>query len=141
MKRRMDDTWDLATSVGATATMVAAARAAASLRQGSIINDPFAEPLVRATGVDFFARLARGELDFANVGGEVGTGWMPDVFAVRAKFFDDFFAAAGVKGIRQAVIVASGLDARAYRLPWPADMIVYEVDQPEVIEFKSATLA
>ena len=141
MKRRMDDTWDLATSVGATATMVAAARAAASLRQGSIINDPFAEPLVRATGVDFFARLARGELDFANVGGEVGTGWMPDVFAVRAKFFDDFFAAAGVKGIRQAVIVAAGLDSRSYRLSWPVQTTIYEVDQPEVVEFKKRTLA
>jgi methyltransferase (TIGR00027 family) len=141
MKRRMDDTWDLATSVGATATMVAAARAAASLRQGSIINDPFAEPLVRATGVDFFARLARGELDFANVGGEVGTGWMPDVFAVRAKFFDDFFAAAGAKGIRQAVIVAAGLDSRSYRLSWPVQTTIYEVDQPEVVEFKQRTLA
>ena len=141
MKRKMDDTWDLATSVGATATMVAAARAAASLRPGSLINDPFAEPLVRATGVDFFARLARGELDFANVGGEVGTGWMPDVFAVRAKFFDDFFAAAGARGIRQVVIVAAGLDSRSYRLSWPVQTTIFEIDQPEVVEFKQRTLA
>ena len=43
-------------------------------------------------------------------------------------------------GIRQAVIMAAGLDARAYRLPWPPDTVVYEVDLPEVIEFKTATL-
>jgi methyltransferase (TIGR00027 family) len=140
MKRKEDDTWDLATSVGATATMVAAARAAASRRPDSIINDPFAEPLVRATGVDFFARLARGELNFADVGGVVGTGWMPEVFAARTKFFDDFFAAAGANGIRQAVIVASGLDSRSYRLPWPVQTTIYEVDQPEVVEFKQRTL-
>jgi methyltransferase (TIGR00027 family) len=141
MKRKEDDTWDLATSVGATATMVAAARAAASRRPASIINDPFAEPLVRATGVDFFARLARGELDFADVGGQIATGWMPEVFAVRAKFFDRFFAAAGANGIRQAVIVASGLDSRSYRLSWPVQTTIYEVDQPEVVEFKQRTLA
>jgi methyltransferase (TIGR00027 family) len=39
------------------------------------------------------------------------------------------------------VILASGLDARAYRLAWPADMTVFEIDQPRVIEFKSTTLA
>jgi methyltransferase (TIGR00027 family) len=141
MNRKEGDTWDLATSVGATATMVAAARAAASRRPASIINDPFAEPLVRATGVDFFARLARGELDFANVGGQIGTGWMPEVFAVRAKFFDRFFASAGAKGIRQAVIVAAGLDSRSYRLSWPDQTTIYEVDQPAVVEFKRRTLA
>jgi len=140
MKRKDDDTWDLARSVGATATMVAAARAAASRRPGCVINDPFAEPLVHATGVDFFARLAKGELDFARVGGNIGTGWMPSVFAVRTKFFDDFFAAAGDAGIRQAVIVAAGLDARSYRLQWPVGMTVYEIDQPEVVDFKNSTL-
>ncbi|MBV9320324.1 MAG: SAM-dependent methyltransferase, partial [Mycobacterium sp.] len=43
-------------------------------------------------------------------------------------------------GIRQAVILASGLDARAYRLAWPADMTVFEIDQPEVVQFKTAML-
>jgi methyltransferase (TIGR00027 family) len=141
MARKDDDAWDLATSVGATATMVAAARAVASRRPGSVINDPFAEPLVRAAGVDFFARLARGELDFTDVGGDVDTSWMPDVFGVRARFFDDFFSRAGAAGIRQVVIVASGLDSRSYRLPWPAETVVYEIDQPRVIEFKNETLA
>ena len=51
--RTENDTWDLATSVGATATMVAAARAVASRAPHRLIDDPFAEPLVRAVGVDF----------------------------------------------------------------------------------------
>lgn len=37
--------------------------------------------------------------------------------------------------------MAAGLDARAYRLSWPAGTVVYEVDQPEVIAFKSDALA
>jgi methyltransferase (TIGR00027 family) len=61
--------------------------------------------------------------------------------AVRTRFFDDFFVSAADSGIRQAVILAAGLDARAYRLAWPAGTVVFEVDQPEVIAFKSATLA
>jgi methyltransferase (TIGR00027 family) len=141
MARKDDDAWDLATSVGATATMVAAARAVASRRPAAVVNDPFAEPLVRAAGVDFFARLASGELDFADVGGDVDTSWMPDVFGVRAKFFDDFFSTAGAAGIRQVVIVASGLDSRSYRLPWHAKTVVYEIDQPAVVEFKHETMA
>jgi methyltransferase (TIGR00027 family) len=141
MTRSGNDTWNLATSVGVTATMVAAARAAASRQACPIINDPFAELLVSAVGIDFFARLAGGDLDFAVVGGDVGSGWMPEFFAVRARFFDDVLAAAGQEGIRQVAIVASGLDSRAYRLAWPTDTVVYEIDRPEVIEFKSSTLA
>jgi methyltransferase (TIGR00027 family) len=140
MKRTDDDTWDLGSSVGATATMVASARAVAARRPDSVVHDRFAEPLVRASGVKFFSRLAAGQLDFALIGGEIPTGWMPEVFAVRAKFFDEFFAGASGRGIRQAVIVASGLDARSYRLQWPAATTVYEIDQPKVIEFKRNTM-
>jgi len=60
---------------------------------------------------------------------------------VRTRFFDDFFIAATDAGIRQAVILASGLDTRAYRLGWPAGTVVYEIDQPQVIDFKTNTLA
>jgi methyltransferase (TIGR00027 family) len=141
MRRTDGDTWDLATSVGATATMVAAARAVAAQRPNSVVRDCFAGPLVHASGVEFFSRLAAGQLDFGSVGGEVKTGWMPEVFAVRAKFFDEFFAGAGSRGIHQIVIVAAGLDARSYRLAWPAATTIYEIDQPEVIEFKRRTLA
>src|SRR6188508_1959507 len=99
MARVDADSWDIASSVGATATMVAAARAIASREPDALIDDPFAEPLVRAVGLDFFTRL---------IDGEIGTA-------------DD--------------------DARAYRLPWPAGTVVYEIDQPKVIEFKNATMA
>jgi len=135
------DSWDLASSVGATATMVAAARAAATRRPNAVINDPFAEPLVRAVGLDLFTRVASGELDFADVDDDVGFPRMVDTFAARAKFFDNYFAAAGSAGLRQVVIVASGLDARPYRLSWPTGTTLYEIDQPEVMEFKSATLS
>jgi methyltransferase (TIGR00027 family) len=140
MARTDDDSWDLATSVGATATMVAAARAAASRGAGRMINDPFAEPLVRAVGIEVFSRVAAGELDFADVAG-VGFPRMVDTFAARTLFFDKFFAEAGGAGLRQVVIVASGLDARPYRLSWPTGTTLYEIDQPEVIEFKTAALA
>jgi methyltransferase (TIGR00027 family) len=142
MARTDNDTWDLATSVGATATGVAVGRALASRGADPLINDPFAEPLVRAVGVDFFTRLASGDLDPAAVdsGAEFGMVRMRDMMAVRTRFFDDFFLEATNAGIRQAVILASGLDARAYRLPWPPGTTVYEIDQPQVIEFKTATL-
>jgi len=142
MARTDNDTWDLATSVGATATGVAVGRALASRGADPLINDPFAEPLVRAVGVDFFTRLASGDLDPAEVddNAEFGMVRMRDMMAVRTRFFDEFFLEATNAGIRQAVILASGLDARAYRLPWPPGTTVYEIDQPEVIEFKTATL-
>ena len=144
MPRTHNDTWDLATSVGATATMVAAARAIATKAENPLIEDRFAEPLVRAVGVDFFTRWATGDLTAADIDAE-DSAWklehMPDAMAARTRFFDSFFEAATQAGIRQAVILASGLDARAYRLAWPADMTVFEVDQPQVIEFKTTTLA
>jgi methyltransferase (TIGR00027 family) len=144
MPRTENDTWDLATSVGATATMVAAARAIATKADTPLIDDQFAEPLVRAVGVDFFTRWVTGDLAAADIDADESS-WklehMPDAMAARTQFFDAFFHEATQAGIRQAVILASGLDARAYRLAWPADMTVFEVDQPEVIAFKTATLA
>ncbi|PXX05382.1 class I SAM-dependent methyltransferase [Mycolicibacterium moriokaense] len=143
MARTENDTWDLASSVGATATMVAAARAMASKADDPLIDDPFAEPLVRAVGVDFFSRLVTGELRPEDIDSDtesVGVQRMADSMAVRTKFFDAFFLTATEGGIRQAVILASGLDSRAYRLAWPAGTTVYEIDQPDVIEFKTRTL-
>jgi len=138
-----DDSWDLASSVGATATMVAAARAAATRRPDPLINDPFAEPLVRAVGVQLCTALAAGELDLADVddGAVAGLEAMIDWMAVRTRYFDEFCTAAATAGIPQVVILASGLDSRAYRLPWPAGTTVFEIDQPRVIEFKTAAMA
>ena len=142
MARNDNDTWDLATGVGATATMVAAGRARAT--RYALIDDRFAEPLVRSVGVDFFTRWASGDLDSADVdvpGAAWGMRRMTDMLAARTRLIDAFFSRAADAGIRQVVILASGLDARAYRLPWAAGTTVFEIDQPQVIDFKTATIA
>ncbi|HEY5151125.1 MAG TPA: class I SAM-dependent methyltransferase [Mycobacterium sp.] len=161
--RRDGDTWDLASSVGATATMVAAGRAMATRDARHLIDDPFAEPLVRAVGIDFFVKMIDGEVEASPFGDSTPerVETMINGMAMRTKFFDDYFlgaagpatsggGAAGpatsgeavsTGGIRQAVILASGLDSRAYRLPWPAGTVVYEIDQPKVVEFKTRVLA
>ena len=139
MSRTDADSWDLASSVGATATMVAAARALVSREPDALIDDPFAAPLVRAVGLDFFTRLVDGDIPLANLEGD-GPRFMANWIAVRTRFFDDFFVNSGAAGIRQAVILAAGLDSRAYRLPWAAGTTVFELDQPKVIEFKTTTM-
>jgi methyltransferase (TIGR00027 family) len=139
MARTDDDTWDLASSVGATATMVATQRALAT-REG-LIDDPFAEPLVRAVDHDFFKRVLDGDIKFEDVDPEFTVRRSAEGMAVRTRHFDRMFTDAAAEGVRQAVILAAGLDARGYRLPWPDGTVVYEVDQPEVIEFKAKTLA
>jgi len=143
MARSHSDTWDLASSVGATATMVAAARALATEDANPIINDPFAAALVRAVGIDFFTRVIDGEVNPTDLGetGKVELQTETDSLAVRTRFFDEFFLGATAAGIGQAVILAAGLDARAYRLAWPPGTVVYEVDQPKVVEFKTETMA
>lgn len=141
MARTDDDSWDPASSVGATATMVAAGRAMATKDPRRLINDPFAEPLVRAVGIDFFVAMLDDTLD---------TSAFPDAspkrveamiagMAMRTKFFDDYFTTTAA-GVRQAVILASGLDSRAFRLAWPPGTVVYEIDQPAVIDFKNRVL-
>jgi methyltransferase (TIGR00027 family) len=143
MTRSDDDSWDLASSVGATATMVAAGRAMATRDANALINDPFAEPLVRAVGLDFFVKMIDGDLDLDLLPNSSPERMqtIADGMGLRTKYFDDYLLAAVASGVRQVVILASGLDARAYRLDWPADTVVYEIDQPQVIEFKSRTLA
>jgi methyltransferase (TIGR00027 family) len=143
MSRTDDDTWDLASSVGATATMVAAARALASREPDALIDDPYAEPLVRAVGIDFFVRMLDGDLDLSQFpdGSPERVQAMTNGMAVRTRFFDDHCLAAAAAGVRQVVILAAGLDSRAYRLAWPDGTVVYELDQPAVIDFKTRTLA
>ncbi len=150
MTTRSDgDSWDLASSVGATATSVAATRAFASRGPDPLIHDPYAALLVEAVGLPHFIKVARGEVEGPT---DPPTGpaaedplFGPDVMlhqiAVRTRFFDDFLVSATQRGIRQAVILASGLDTRGYRLDWPAGTVVFEIDQPAVIEFKTRVLA
>jgi methyltransferase (TIGR00027 family) len=140
MARTDGDTWDLASSVGATATGVAASRALASKQPDPLINDPFADALVKAVGLEHCNRIADGELEYGD-DPLFNPQQMCEQIAVRTRFFDDFFIGATSAGMRQAVILASGLDTRAYRLPWSRDAVVFEIDQPQVIEFKSGVLA
>jgi methyltransferase (TIGR00027 family) len=143
--RTEDDTWDIATSVGSTAVMVASARAAETEQPDPLIRDPYARLLVDgvASGVweksldgDLGARLQELDPDLARV-----LGQMRNYQAVRTHFFDAFFTDAVAAGIRQVVILASGLDSRAYRLDWLAGTVVYEIDQPKVLEYKAERLA
>src|ERR1700754_4744295 len=115
MARTDDVNWDLKTSVGATATLVAAARAVASRQTDPVICDPFAEMLVRAVGLKLFSQLVDGTITFS----DLEVDWMPAYFGMRCRSLDDFALDASWSGIRQAVILASGLDCRAYRLTWP----------------------
>ena len=134
------DSWGPGSSVGATATMVAASRALASQGPEALLDDPLADPLVRAVGLDPFVRMIDGEITLDD-DPLLRREALNEQITVRTRFFDDFFSAATEAGVRQAVILASGLDTRAYRLNWPSEMVVYELDQPEVIEFKTRTLA
>jgi methyltransferase (TIGR00027 family) len=135
------DSWDLASSVGATATAVAAMRASASRGPDALLDDPWAEPLVRAVGVrEFVDRMDGNVAPGAETDPLLNRRTMNEQIAVRTRFFDGLFTRAADAGVRQAVILASGLDTRAYRLPWPDGTVIYEVDQPEVIEFKTRTL-
>lgn len=140
MTRTENDSWDLASSVGATATAVAASRAMASKDSDPLLDDPWAEPLVRAVGLDTFVKLIDGEIGQTD-DPLLNRRAMNEQITVRTRFFDDFFLQATGAGIRQAVILASGLDTRAYRLPWPRGTVVFEIDQPQVIAFKTTTMA
>ena len=66
---------------------------------------------------------------------------MADLMAARTRYFDSFLLDATAAGVQQAVILAAGLDARGYRLAWPNGTKVFEIDQPQVIEFKATTIA
>jgi methyltransferase (TIGR00027 family) len=134
MTRTDDDRWDPATGVGMTATFGAAARAVATNR--GLIDDPFAERLVRAAGVEYFTQLIDDQRYAADgVENPLITGMM-DVLAAHTRFLDHFLTEAVRVGIRQVVVLGSGLDTRPYRLWWPAGTSIYEIDQPEVIDFK-----
>jgi methyltransferase (TIGR00027 family) len=136
--RTDDDTWDPTTGVGTTATFGAAARAVATNK--GLINDPFAEPLVRAAGVEYFIRVVDEARYAADDGDKNLLTGMIDILVTHTRFLDGFLADAGRAGIRQVVILASGMDTRPYRLWWPAGTTVYEIDRPEVVDFKSQVL-
>lgn len=143
--RTHDDTWDIATSVGSTAVMVAAARAAETASADPLICDPYAQLLVAGAGTGVWETLLDETLvdKVQAIDPEIAGVYhhMRNYQAVRTHFFDAYFADAVESGIRQVVILASGLDSRAYRLDWPAGTTVYEIDQPKVLAYKEQTLA
>jgi methyltransferase (TIGR00027 family) len=139
--RTAGDSWAITELVGATALGVAASRAAETAGRNPLIRDDFARTLVSSAG-PAWARLTDPELAWLD-GDERGQRVHRlgiDYQAVRTHFFDEYFDDAVGAGIRQVVILAAGLDSRAYRLDWPARTAVYEIDQPKVLEYKTGIL-
>ncbi|WNG93359.1 SAM-dependent methyltransferase [Mycobacterium sp. ITM-2016-00318] len=132
MTRTDNDSWDITEGAGATALGVAWARSQESTSECPLFTDPFAEMFVEAA-------IARGwQLPQRHIAERIRS--IAGYAASRTKWFDEFFIAAGARGIEQAVILAAGLDARAWRLPWNDGTTVYEIDQPKVLAFKTETL-
>ena len=143
--RTHDDTWDIATSVGSTAVLVAAARAAETDQPDPLIRDRYAKMLVEGVGTGMWEHMLDESMvdRLKDIDAEMALIFthMRNYQAVRTHFFDAYFAAAAEAGVRQIVILASGLDSRAYRLEWPSGTVIFEIDQPKVLEYKAATLA
>ncbi|OAT69947.1 SAM-dependent methyltransferase [Mycobacteroides immunogenum] len=134
--RSEGDSWDIVSSVGFTALGVAAARAVENRQTEPLVRDPYAEHFVRAAGEpNLIGLLDSPEPQAPN------PGTTPRHIGLRSRFFDEFFVNATNSGCGQAVILAAGLDVRAHRLPWPEGTKVFELDQPQVLEFKDRVLA
>jgi methyltransferase (TIGR00027 family) len=144
MARTDDDSWEITESVGATALGVAGARAAETESENPLISDPFARVFLNAAGDGLWNMFGVSELppEVAEAEPDVALRMRArvDYMASRTAFFDGFFLDATEAGVRQVVILAAGLDSRAWRLPWPDGTTVYELDQPKVLEFKTSTL-
>lgn len=151
-----DQQWDIVTGVGLTALAVAAGRAAESARPDALIADPYASRLVAAArpstafplpGVPGLSEGpdssdGSGRSDGQDPQGPDEELWTAtsDYIGLRSRVFDDYFQRASAAGVTQVVILASGLDTRAYRLPWPSGTVCFEIDQPAVLAFKADTL-
>lgn len=133
--RSDDDQWDIVSSVGYTALLVAGWRALHAVSAQPLARDEYAKLFITASQDPYLTGL------LANPGTSEGSTVFPRLYGAQTRFFDEFFAAAAHRGIRQAVIVAAGLDSRSYRLNWPSGTTVFEVDQPKVLEFKERVLA
>jgi methyltransferase (TIGR00027 family) len=145
--RTDNDSWEITESVGATALGVAAARAAETESENPLISDPFARVFLNAAGDGMWNWFAApdlpAEIEEAEPDLKPRMQGMVDYMAARTSYFDQFFLDATRAGVHQVVILAAGLDSRAWRLPWPDGpdgTTVYELDQPRVLEFKSSTL-
>nr|WP_255450292.1 SAM-dependent methyltransferase [Skermania sp. ID1734] len=128
--------------MGATALFVAAARGLAARQPDPLAVDPFAEVFCRAAGEQWSALFEPGAdtSDHPLVSTAFGRNFQ-EFQAARTRFFDTYLTRAVGAGVRQVVILAAGLDSRAYRLPFPAGTVVYELDRAPVLEFKREVLA
>lgn len=133
------DSWDITTSVGSTAVMVAAARALEAAKPDPLAVDPFAEVFARAVGGSWAGVLDGRAPEHPLATEEFGVPFV-NFQGSRTRYFDAYFTAAAAAGVRQIVLLAAGLDSRAYRLDWPAGTTIYELDQPQVLEFKREVL-
>src|ERR1700744_1704770 len=111
--RSDDDTWDIVSSVGYTALLVAGWRDLHAVSDDPLVRDDYAKYFIAASADPFL----NGAL--ADPGTSEGAVTFPRLYGVQTRFFDEFFSSAAQRGIRQAVIVAAGLDSRAYRLTRP----------------------
>src|ERR1700754_1649959 len=139
--RAEGDSWEITESVGATALGVAAARAVETARYDALIRDEFAYLLVASAGPEW-AQMASSDPEWLADDEDFRRlhEMSRDYQAVRTHYFDEYFLAAMRDGIRQVVILAAGLDSRAYRLDWPTETAGYEIDQPQVLEYKAGIL-
>jgi methyltransferase (TIGR00027 family) len=138
--RTDNDTWDITTSVGSTALFVAAARALEAQKTDPLAVDPFAEVFCRSVGGPWAALLDGKAPEHPLKSAEFGQHFVT-FQAARTRYFDNYFNNAAQAGVRQIVLLAAGLDSRASRLDWPAGTTVYELDQPQVLEFKRDAMA
>jgi methyltransferase (TIGR00027 family) len=125
--------------VGKTALGVARVRALESRREDRLFDDPYAQAFVDA---------APGAFPEERPAREPGVGALRELGAafsahavIRTRFYDDWLTAAVGEDCGQVVLLAAGLDTRAFRLGWPAGTPVFEVDLPDVLAFKEAVLA
>jgi methyltransferase (TIGR00027 family) len=132
MARTDDDSWNITEGVGQTALGVAMARAEETAGECPLVIDPYAQLFLDAAAERGWQRPPSYMVERIRS--------ISAYAASRTKWFDEFFIAAGASGIKQAVILAAGLDARAWRLPWVDGSVVYEIDQPKVLAFKAQTL-
>ncbi len=116
--------------LGLTSRWVAALRERESLRPDRLFDDPFAAALAGDAGR---AMMAAVEADLPAMAGTRG-------LAVRTRYLDDMLADAVADGVRQVVILAAGMDARAYRLPWPPGTVIFEVERGDVMALKERVM-
>lgn len=134
------DSWDITTSVGSTALFVAAARALEARKPLPAAVDPYAELFCRAAGGDWEAVVEGNLPDHELLSSDFGEHFV-NFQGARTRYFDDYFRGVAQAGITQVVMLAAGLDSRAYRLSWPDQTIIFELDQPQVLAFKSYVLS